>query len=196
MSSDEEEVETIQRGMSVLTGATFEITAPRARFPLDRLSARWFVMAPELDAIDRTAHANAVWEDKGGIIWIESTILGDTTEWIEEAYGEKGGISVMKMDLSNFANETVRKGFAEKFPNVDERLREYEAILAHVSSERGAALQMRYDGGEGIVSFYADARIEGSGLEEKLEKIALNVKALKEARDRIDEYERKRHSLN
>jgi hypothetical protein len=177
--------------MSVFTGASFEIMEPRPGFPPDGLSVRWFIMAPELEGMARTAHANAVWEDNDGNIWIESTSLGDTTDWIEEAYGEQGGINVVKMDLRNFAEETVKRSFAEKFPVIDERLRRYEAMLARVSSERGASLQIRYDGGEGIVSFYMDARIKGSGLalEQKLEKIALNVKALKEARERIAEYQ-------
>jgi hypothetical protein len=85
------------------------------------------------------------------------------------------------MDFTDF--NAARKKFARHFPLVDECLREYEKILADVSMKHGVTLQMRYDGGDGGAVFYMDAKIDGKGLDlkSKLEKIRLNVAALKEA---------------
>lgn len=195
MTTSPQSLEIIRNTISKLTGARYEIRKATSKFPPPSDSAPWYVFAPELMELSKTAHATTIWEDNNGNIYVESNFLGDTWKWVESDYGEEGAIAAGKMDFTDFAG--VRKAFAELFPSVDECLREYENILTEVSSKGGVRLQMRYDQGKGGAVFYMNAKIDAKGLDlqSKLGKIKLNVDALKEASDRINEHEARRSEM-
>jgi len=178
-----------------LTGCEYEVRAAGAGFSQPSHSSSWYVFAPSLEA-KSSRYARKLWEDDHSSIYIESFYLGDTIRWIEDDYGEEGASAASKIDYSDFA--VARTILAKKFPTVEKSLRDYEKIASRVSAKRGVNLSIRYEGGNGGAIFYLDAKIEarphdaGKGLE----LIERNLKALKEAWSRMEEYEREKQNEN
>ena len=185
-----EEANVLCQIMSKLTRAKYEILSPLPSFPPEG-SQGWYVFPPKME-FRKTAHATRIWEDKEENIYIESTYLGQTSNWVETEYGEKGAIAAFKLDYSDF--DAARKIFAEKFPRVEEALRDHEKIVAEVASKHNVDLRIRYETGKGGAIFYLNAKIEAKDLDSqsKSDKIRLNVGALKEAWRSIERYEAKR----
>jgi hypothetical protein len=134
-----------------------------------------------------------VWENEADEIWTESSPLGDTMRWIEADYGEEGCIEAKKaIDFTSFDSE-IRKRLWDKFPFVEARLVGYEKALAKISSKRGLQLRIRYETSKKIVFFYMVAIIDARGLDlqSKIERIRINIEALKEALREIGKFEKK-----
>jgi len=183
-----EEANVLCQIMSKLTRAKYEIRSGVPNFPPEDHEG-WFVFAPKLG---KTAYARKTWGDKEGNVFIESMYLGDTGHWVETEYGERGAIAAFELDYSDF--DAVRKILAEKFPLVEESLRDHEKIVAQVASKHKVDLRMRYDTRKGGATVYLHAKIEAKGLDSKskIDKIRLNVGAMKEAWRNIERYEAKR----
>jgi hypothetical protein len=175
-----------------LAGARYEIREATPEFPPPQHNASWYVFATRLEELGKTAHATFVWEDNTGNIYIESRYLGDTTNWVENEYGEKAAIEAFEMDYSDF--DTARKLLARRFPIVDSYLKDYERIVAEVVSKHGVDMRVRCSPRKGGASLRlcATLNVQGMTTDQKIAKIKLNVGTLKEASDRIDEYEARR----
>jgi len=182
------EAETLRRAVSEVINADYETRMAEPNFP-PASSATWYIFAPDISQLSKTAPARKIWEDGEGNLYIESIFLGNTTDWIGHHYGEESAIQATRMDFSDFS--TVRKELASRFPLFDKDLREYEGMLADVSQKYGVELRMRYDSGKGVAILYMNAKIKTKGLDlqAKIEKVRLNVRALQEALGRVHQYE-------
>jgi len=183
-----EEAYSLRDLMSKVTGVAYDVREALPDFPPPADHASWYLLGREFRGPKGVAHADTVWEDRDGRVFIESMYVGNTTEWIEPVYGEKGVIALMKIEHPDV--ESARKSIAEKFPTVEKRLRYYERTIADISSERKVSLGLRSVGKGGFTSFIV-AKIEAKGLaEEEKEKIfKQNVDALKAAWDKIMRYD-------
>ena len=186
-----EEANVLCQIMSKLTNAKYEIRSAVSNFPPEDYEG-WYVFAPKLEELRKTAPVTKIWEGKEGNIYIESTYLGDTGEWVEAEYGERGAIAAFNLDYSDF--DATRKILAEKFPLVEQSLKDYEKIVAETASKHNVNLRIRYDTGKGGAIFYLNAKIEAKGLDSqsRIDKIRLNVEAMKEAWRSIERYDAKR----
>jgi hypothetical protein len=191
MSTKNDYVEEIRSAVSKFLGTEFEVREPRPRFPPFGQSYKWFMWCPFLVDIKKMRHANSLWEDNSGNVWVESLPFGDTYDWVDYFYGEDAMTELEKMDLSNFSDEQTRKKFAERYPLANERLVNYERILQEISREYGVKLQFRYgSGGEGLVVFFANARVrvEGLAVNDRIDTIKRAIKALDAAYNRTEQY--------
>jgi hypothetical protein len=168
-----------------VTGVEYDVRTASQDFPPPADQASWYLHGREFRLPKGTPYASFLWEDQEGHVLIRSMYIGNSSELIGSVYGEKGIITAMKIDYSN--PELGRKVFAKKFPAVEKRVHDYEAILAKISSERHASLGLRRTGENADATFFIGARMNWRGLtaERKAETIKLNVDALKEAWDEI-----------
>jgi hypothetical protein len=167
--------------LSGITGAPYLATRPRP----DDLSKKpkWYVSCLDAAYYNETAHADTVWSDERGTIWVESTRLGSTTDWVERAYGEVGAAKASVIDYRNLSTEEIQAKL-QTFPKVSEFIESCKKVLVEVSSESGIELEMVSDGKEGIAWFLFRAKVgpyEKRSLGQRLREI---VAALKEAYDR------------
>ena len=185
-----EEAYSLRDIMSKITGVSYNIRESLPDFPPPADHASWYLLGSEFRGPRGTAHAQILWEDKNGRVFIQSMYVGNTTEWIGPIYGEEGAIAAMKIDYSDF--NRARNTLAERFPAVEKRLREYESILADISSKRQVSLNLRRAGERGVVTFFVVAKIEPRNLtaDKKAEILRLNADALKEAWNKIIQYNR------
>ncbi len=185
-----EEAYSLRDIMSEVTGVGYDISEALPDFPPPADHASWYLLGREFREPNGVAHANVVWEDRAGNVFIESMYIGNTTEWIGPAYGEKGAIAAMKIDYSDF--NRARKTLAEKFPAVEKRLRDYESILTDISSKRQVSLALRPAGERKVVTFFVVARVDARSLAagKKAEIIRVNVDTLREAWNEIARYNR------
>lgn len=181
------EAEKLRDLMSRVTRAKYEIKRPAPNFPPRDAHSSWFVIASELTETERTAASNAGWKDSEGKIFIESETVGYVSDWIERQYGENGAVAAGKLDFGDF--NSVREAFARQFPATDQFLKRCERIVVETSSKYDVDISMRCDGDKGVAIFYLDAKIrpDGGKIEDEEEKIAISIRALKEALRRIDE---------
>ena len=188
-----EEAEMIRQAISRFTEAEYEFSEPLRDFPSPKKDIVWLIVSPF--QLSKRTHSPApfIWEDKSGIIHVESAQLGNTIEWVEQSYGEKGAIKVSKMAL-DFSKPEFRREFKKLFSMTYRRLSSYEKILGEVSSMRATSLSMNYERYQHMVTFYAVATFDVKGLhtQTKIEKINLSIEAIKEALSEIDKYEAKR----
>ncbi len=182
-----EEAEMIREAISRFTKTEYEFSEPLQGFPSPEKDVVWLIISPFQLAERVDSPAPFIWEDKSGILHVESVQLGNTIEWVEQTYGEKGAIKVSSMAL-DFSKPKSREEFKKLFPTAYRRLSDYEKILAEVSSMRATSLSMNYERNQNMVSFYAVATFDARGLDTqtKIERIKLTIEAIREALDRID----------
>ncbi|HUI00602.1 MAG TPA: hypothetical protein VLX56_03105 [Nitrososphaerales archaeon] len=183
-----EEAYSLRDVISKVTGLEYDIREASQDFPPTADRASWYLHGREFRLPKGTPYASSLWEDQEGNLMIRSMYIGDSTEWIGPIYGERGIIAAMKIDYAN--PELGRKTFAKKFPAVERRIHDYEAILAKVSSVRHVSLSLQPTGENADATFFIGARIEWRDLtaEKKEEEMRLNVDALKEAWNKITAY--------
>ncbi len=193
-----EEAYLLRDAISNVTGVEYDIMDAFPDFAPAAHHASWYLLGREFRLPKGTPYATILWEDQEGHVFIKSMYIGNSSEWIGPVYGEKGIIAAMKIDYSN--PELGRKTFAKKFPAVEKRINDYEAILAKVSSERHVSLSLLRTGENSVATFFIGARIEWRDLiaEKKEEIMRLNVEGLKEAWNDITRYDqnngyRKKH---
>jgi hypothetical protein len=180
------EVEEIRDAISRLTGAKFELRnvsdiAPRFGHPI------WFMRCREIMQANKIPYVNVLWRE-GGTIQIESLTLGNTSQWIEEIYGEEAVYPVLDMNLTDFGSQGFRKKFLKPFPSIQQRLDSYDDILKQVSKKHGTELTIRYDGGKGLAVFYLDGTVKvGKSVRLVIENVEKVVGALRDAYEQIAE---------
>jgi hypothetical protein len=188
MKAISENAEEFRDLIAKLTGCSYEVREPEVSFPPSSDNASWYVFAPSM-ADKSSRYAHDLWKDDQSSIHIGSFYLGDTTQWIEGMYGERGAISASKIDYSDFAG--ARAILAKKFPAVEKDLRNYEKIVFGVSANHGVNVSIRYEGGNGGALFYLHAKIDtrlenAEGNRAQLERA---LEALKDAWGRLEIYE-------
>lgn len=186
-------IELIRSAISQMTGARFEIVKPADEYPESMRQAKWLLVAPHDNQIDRVAHADTVWESNDGKVCIESAELGSLRAWIESEYGEEAAVKALSMNLAKLPDDSVRKVFAKQFEITDYHIRGYEDILAKVSARTGVKIELGYSSGHGSAIVFMVAKFEAGGLapKAKVERVGLALQALREALKRIEKFEKR-----
>ena len=182
------EVEEVRYLVSLLSPARFEITDP-GRYPVRSENLKWFAWCPEITEMREDPYVNVAWGDKSGNVYFDSMPVGNTTSWVESAYGEEAACRSMDIDFGDFSK--ARGEFERIFPLVGERITVYEKIVCDVSTERNVRLEIFYHGRKGR----ATLRLRGSLPAGVRISIESTVDALVEAWGRILEYEVDREAL-
>lgn len=190
MAGDLNEIE-VRGAISQITGVDFQIREPDS---IDRAHVgmtRWFVVCREVLDIGKVPYVNVVWADKHDRIWLESITIGDSLEWIEQHYGDRGLVRAQKMDLTDFPKPEVLEEFANRFPKVMRRLEKYEGILRETSSKYGIHLEMRYQTSKERISLRLAATISENETSTRSQHVAIKgaVEAMKDVYDKISIYE-------
>lgn len=182
-----DDAEALCKTLSKITSFKYEIMEAEPDFPPPSDNAKWYLLVN--DEISKIYHSRLIWIDKYGRIEIQSMYLGNTNEWIEQDYGEGGAAAAMNPGGSDL--KSVRKYLAEHYPLANKRLEAYQKILDEISSKYGISLELVCTGGKFVATFFMGATIDVKDLDEqqKMERIKLNLKGLKEALERIMKYE-------
>lgn len=172
--------------MSRVTNERYKVVDAVPGFP-PAPGVGWYLLS--LGELPNTAYAHKVWDDKG-MIRIESTYLGNTTEWLELDYGEREAAEAIFTDGSDLPS--IRKFFREKYPLEDRRLAAYQTIIDAASTKYGINLSIRCQGSELGATFFIDATIDFKGVKKNNEAalIKRNLSGLKDAWKGIKKYER------
>jgi hypothetical protein len=181
----EPEAEIARAALSELTHAPFVITAPR-QYDLGK-NPKWYVTCLDGSYFEKTAHADTVWADQEGKVWLESTHLGSPTSWAEETYGERGGNQVMDMridyrHLTLAQIQTRLKGL----PKVHDRIENYRQIAAEVSGKTGIPIEMVFDAKADLGWFLFRARLSPKAPSDFDKLIHRTITAMKEVYDRTE----------
>ncbi|TMP99695.1 MAG: hypothetical protein E6K99_04105 [Thaumarchaeota archaeon] len=181
----------VRGAISQITGVDFQIREPDS---IDRAHVgmtRWFVVCREVLDIGKVPYVNVVWADKHDRIWLESITIGDSLEWIEQHYGDRGLVGAQKMDLTDFPKPEVLEEFANRFPKVLRHLEKYEGILREASSKYGIHLEMRYQTSKERISLRLAATISENETSTRSQHVAIKgaVEAMKDVYDKISIYE-------
>jgi len=154
--------------------------------PLSSVHPIWYLACLEITQANKIPYVNTLWKGHGEIR-IESLTLGNTSQWIEQAYGEDAVYLVVGADLTEFGSPDFRNEFLKPFPKIKKTLSRYEQVLRRVSRQRGARLEIRYEGRKGLASFYLDGIVDVNSNDPKLElkNIATAIDAMKEAYQEI-----------
>ena len=182
-----DDAQTLCKTLSKITSFTYEIMEAKPDFPPPSDNAKWYLLVQ--GEIPEIYHSRLIWIDKDGRIEIESMYLSNTDEWIEQDYGEEGAAAATNPGGSDL--KAVRKYLAEQYPLADKRLEAYQKTLDEISSKYGISLDLVCTGGKFVATFFMGATIDVKDLDEqqKMERIKLNLKGLKEALKRIMKYE-------
>jgi len=186
------ENEAVRDLLSKLTEAPFRVTEPVLGDSLHGKKLKWFVACEEATYVPQTAHADTAWADVDDKkIWLESSIFGFASDFIEEDYGEEASIRFMRMKSHDFSDSLFRQEFWKEFPLVMKKFEDYELVASQISSRRDVQLQLKYHedfGGEEVtLTLVAVIDItEGMDLQSRLKAIEKNVQALKEAYQEIE----------
>jgi hypothetical protein len=185
LSAISKDAEKLGSLVSKITGAKYEMVEARPNSPFN--STGWYLLIE--DEIPKIAHTRKVWFDNEKNIRIESMYLGNTTEWIEQKYGEEGVMVATKLYYPDL--QSTQKMLSERFPLAGELLEACRRIIDEISSKYGIHLEIRSTGGKIVTTFFMGATINVKGLneEQKVERIKRNLAGLKEAWDRIGDYE-------
>ena len=172
--------------VSSLTNAKFEITAS-GRYPLPANSVEWFMWCPEITESREIPYVNVVWGGTNGEVYFDSLPIGNTTSWVELAYGEEAAQEAMAIDYADF--QGARSKFEQDFPLAARRLSAYEKIIQNVSSKKGIRVSMFVHGRAGRATFRIRAQLAASKpSEDARSRIASTIETMKEAWDSIEEF--------
>lgn len=150
-----------------LLGINFEVVRTPVEFPAPSKDLEWLMRCRKRDEIEKAPFLNAIWMRKGGTLWLESLVLGDTVEWIENAYDEESAASSIDIDYAGLDEDGFRSEFGSRFPLVLERIKTYQEIAARYSSSSGVHLEIRRSGSKGILVFTLAARVSTSGVSQE-----------------------------
>jgi hypothetical protein len=171
-----DEAEIARALLSELTGAPYVVTLPRKADKLKR--PKWYVTCLDGAYYDQTAHAETIWSDNEGKVWIESSHIGSTTSWAEEAYGEQGARQAMDGDYRNLTLMQVRNQM-KGLPKVYDRIENYKRTVEDISRKSGVRMEMLCDGRADVGWFLFRAQIspkEPDKLEDMLSKAAIAMR--------------------
>lgn len=153
-------IETMREELDV----NFEVIHTPVEFPASSKDVEWLMRCRTKEQIEKSPFLNTVWKQReGGYVWLESLVLGDTVEWIENAYDEEGAAASIDIDYARLDEEGFRSEFGSRFPLVLDRIMAYQEIASRFSSESGARLEIRRSGSKGILVFTLAARTHPLG---------------------------------
>lgn len=180
------EQKLVIKSLQELLGVTFEVIRTPAEFPMPSKDAEWLMRCRRRDEIEKVPFLNVVWRQKGGFLWLESLVLGDTIEWIENAYDEERAASSIDIDYAGLDEQGFEAEFGSRFPLVMDRIKAYQEI-AQRQSKSGAKLEIRRSGSKGILVFTLAAKVSvaGAGAESISDSLGKAVAALREAYSEI-----------
>ena len=172
---------------SKLTGATYAMVEPRS-IPRIQDKAVWLVQCSDQRRLSKARHANRIWKDEEGIIHIESSILGDTLQWVEDDYGEEGLAKMEAMELRN--KDDVMKTLRGVYPRVAKRLDAYKKTASEYSNTYGIDVRLVWEGEDQFVLFLAaKISVTRAGEHGDVQAIKTGVGVMKAAVQEIDDYE-------
>lgn len=176
------EMQEVRMAISRMTGANFEITTMEDHQPSSSTKPVWYLACLEITEARLIPYVNAVWRE-GSRIVLESISIGNTSDWIESEYGEKGVISILNRDLSSFGNSEFRDRLLKPFPYTKRRINLQESVIRGVAKEDRVNLEVRYVGGEGLATFYLDAIVDAAkgDVKAELKDIEKSLKSMKKA---------------
>jgi hypothetical protein len=182
-----QEQRLVTETLQSLLGVKFEVIRTPVEFPAPSRDMEWLMRCRRRDEIERAPFLNTIWRQKGGFLWLESLVLGDTVEWIENAYDEEAAASSIDIDYARLDEEGFRSEFGSRFPLVLERIRSYQEIAGRFSSGPGSGLQIRRSGSKGILVFTLAARLDSAEVEGRsgAEALKAAVDAMKGAYSEI-----------
>jgi len=157
-----------------LLGVNFEIVNAPVEFPAPSKDLRWLMRCRKREEIERAPFLNTIWMQNDGTLWLESLVLGDTVEWIENAYDEESAATSIDIDYAGLDEEGFRSEFGSRFPLVLDRIKAYQETAARYSSSSWAHLEIRRSGSKGILVFTLAARV--STFKVKEESIVLSLR--------------------
>ena len=168
--------------VSCLTRADFEVTDAKDYLPGVSWQPEWLLACLEITQANRLQHLNMLWKEKG-MIWMQSLELGNTSQWIEQDYGEEGVISLLGANLANFGDRKFRNKLLKPFPSTKRRIDLQEDVVRRVAERDHVKMEVRYIGGKGLVTFYLDAIVDASkgDIEAELGAIEKGLHSMKEA---------------
>ncbi|MDG6920428.1 MAG: hypothetical protein JRN59_02765 [Nitrososphaerota archaeon] len=178
-------MEAIKREVSLFTDSEF-VKKEKGKLPKRFGNPTWLIRCVEITQAREIPYVNAVWRSNGEIR-MESLAIGDISDMIEDAYGEQAVYPILKMNLLDFGKPEFREKFLKPYPIVKRRLDKSEKILRNVANKDETKLEIRYDGGEGIVVFYLDSIIEVQELDTDAEARSVQraLSSLKQAYQQI-----------
>ncbi len=124
-------------------------------------------------------------------MYLDSMPLGNTVDWIEDAYGEDAIHELLPMDFTGLSGVEIQRILEGKFPIVNSRINAYLSISRDLASESKVDLGVTFYGRRGIVTYRLRVVIGARGLDSEsiVDKIMLAVKTLREAWSRIEKHE-------
>ena len=159
------ESEIVRTILSKLTQAPYVVTPPREDDIPKR--PRWYVTCLDGAYYEETIHAETIWADSVGTIWIESSHLGSPTSWAEEEYGGRGAKLVMDLNI-DYRHLTLSQIRArlKVLPKLFQRIEGYMRIAREVSQKSGISIELAFDAKADIGWFLYRARIAPKGASE------------------------------
>lgn len=184
-----ETCELIRDVLSRLTSASFKLTAPGS-YPIARDTVKWFMWCPEIVEMRENPYLSVVWADQDNL-YLDSMPLGNTVDWIEDAYGEDAIHELLQMDFTGLSGVEIQRILEGKFPLVSPRINAYLSISRDFASESKVDLGVTFRGRRGIVTYRLRVVIGARSLDSEsiVDKIMLAVKTLREAWSRIEKHE-------
>jgi len=182
------EKDLVRETVSEATGVHFEVVPPHPAFPLPVEKLDWFMRCRDKNEIASAPYLNVAWKERGGAVWMESLVVGDTVDWIEIAYGDEKAGQSLDIDYSRFDDPAFQDDFKMRFPIVIGRIREYEEAVAAVAGGTKTKLELRRSGTKGMLVFTVAAKVEvrkGASQETLRSAVRKNAAALKEAYEKI-----------
>ena len=173
----ESEPEVVKIVLGELTHAPYVVTLPR-QYDLGK-DPKWYVTCLDGFYYGKTAHADTIWADQTGRIWIESVHLGSPTSWAEEEYGEKGAVQVMDIDYRHLSLPQVQARL-KGFPKLYERIEAYRRAAGEVSRKSGIPIEMVFDARADMGWFLFRAGVGPKGQNELEGEIRRAVTAMKD----------------
>lgn len=171
--------------LSELTLAPYVVTPPR-QYDLSK-NPEWYVTCLDGYYYEKTAHADTIWADSGGVVWIESTHLGSPTSWAEEEYGEKGAIRVMDMKIDYRRSSLIQiQARLKDLPKLQNRIRDYRRIAEEVSRKSGVSIGLIFDARADLGWFLFRSRISSKEAGEFENELRKAVAAMKEVYDQTE----------
>ncbi len=177
----ETEAEIAREVLSELNKAPYTITPPRLERHISG-KPKWFVSCLDAAFHAKTRHAKSVWADTHGEVWIDSADLGNTTDWVEDFYGEKGAVRSMEIDYRNLSMADIQSRL-ESFTKVLDLIGAWVGISKQVQQNSGVEVELLSDGGNGVAWFFLRARVNRNSEKSLGNSIGRTSKALKKAYD-------------
>ncbi|MCL4355220.1 MAG: hypothetical protein JRN56_02505 [Nitrososphaerota archaeon] len=180
----EDDGRAIRDLMNSVSTVRFTVSGPGKNRLLLGQRARWIVWSTELKEPHNVGPLRAIWKDKEGAMWLETTKIDDMMSLVEREYGEKGVARFPYIEPGIAPSGEFPEEIA-KFPRVVTMLKECEKRVADISGKTGVKLEVLYDGETGVTTFRIGAMIADAPTDMNIlrQAIITTARVLKEAHD-------------